>query len=403
MELLDVTVVGGGVAGLWLLNRLQSGGYRARLVEQQQLGFGQSRYAQGIIHGGVKYALNGVVNDASEAIAAMPPRWQAARQGVGEIDLRAVEVRAEAQLLWSTATFTSRLAGFFASKLMRGRMSALEPRDAPRLLQHPDFRGQLYRLHEPVLDGGSLLRVLAQPVAAAIRTGVDLKLQPPQQQSGYWYCCDTVTGVEWWSRAVVLTAGEGSGALLQQLGYTEPVMQLRPLQMVVVRGEALDRHLFAHVLGGTPSPRLTVTSHIDHEGQAVWYLGGELAEQGVTRTPAAQMATAQQLLHELLPWWQPTGLEWATLRVNRAEGLRSDGSRPTEPTLFTHGTLLTAWPLKLAFAPLLADRVLAELRRLELAPSGVEVGEREAIQPAVAPLPWQQPPIWAPIGSSDPI
>ena len=55
----DVLIIGGGIAGLWTLACLQKAGYKAVLLESQSLGHGQTRYAQGIIHGGTKYALSG--------------------------------------------------------------------------------------------------------------------------------------------------------------------------------------------------------------------------------------------------------------------------------------------------------------------------------------------------------
>jgi len=57
---LDVLVLGGGIAGLWTLDTLHRRGYRVALLEQARLGQGQSIQAQGIVHGGGKYALRSV-------------------------------------------------------------------------------------------------------------------------------------------------------------------------------------------------------------------------------------------------------------------------------------------------------------------------------------------------------
>jgi glycine/D-amino acid oxidase-like deaminating enzyme len=46
----DIAIFGGGVAGLWLLNRLRKAGDHAVLLETDRLGAGQTRYAQGIIY-----------------------------------------------------------------------------------------------------------------------------------------------------------------------------------------------------------------------------------------------------------------------------------------------------------------------------------------------------------------
>ena len=65
----DAVIVGGGIAGLWTLARLRAEGFNAVLLEDEALGAGQTRYAQGIIHGGTKYALTGKLTASSEAVS----------------------------------------------------------------------------------------------------------------------------------------------------------------------------------------------------------------------------------------------------------------------------------------------------------------------------------------------
>ena len=73
----DVLILGGGGAGLWLLDDLHRQGYSAALVEASSLGSGQTIASQGIIHGGLKYALNGkAAGSAAKAIRDMPLRWR---------------------------------------------------------------------------------------------------------------------------------------------------------------------------------------------------------------------------------------------------------------------------------------------------------------------------------------
>ncbi len=48
----DVAIIGGGIAGLWLLNRLRQLGFATILLESGTLGGGQTNKAQGIIHVG---------------------------------------------------------------------------------------------------------------------------------------------------------------------------------------------------------------------------------------------------------------------------------------------------------------------------------------------------------------
>ena len=72
----DVLILGGGTSGLWLLDDLYRRGFRVALVEAGQLGAGQTISSQGIIHGGLKYALGGRATKASLAIRDMPQRWR---------------------------------------------------------------------------------------------------------------------------------------------------------------------------------------------------------------------------------------------------------------------------------------------------------------------------------------
>ncbi len=83
----DVAIFGGGIAGLWLLNRLRAEGYSALLLESGALGGGQTCKSQGIIHGGMKYALTGSLNADALAVSDMPEIWRACLEGKGEIDL----------------------------------------------------------------------------------------------------------------------------------------------------------------------------------------------------------------------------------------------------------------------------------------------------------------------------
>ena len=91
----DIVIFGGGIAGLWLLNSLREAGYQAILFERHTIGGGQTLASQGIIHGGLKYALQGSLTGAAQAIAAMPERWRQCLAGEGDMDLRGTRVLCE--------------------------------------------------------------------------------------------------------------------------------------------------------------------------------------------------------------------------------------------------------------------------------------------------------------------
>ncbi len=382
----DVAIFGGGVAGLWLLNRLRKAGYHAILLESDRLGAGQTRYAQGIIHGGTKYALTGKLTGSSEAIIEMPARWRACLEGHGELDLSAVKLMSDHQYMWSTTSLTSRMAGFFASKLMRSRTQALEGEARPALFRDPQFKGQVYRLDEPVLDTASLIDALAAPLRDFIFQADGLKLNGDNPS-----VIELSGGRTVEAKRLVLSAGAGNEALLQQLGREKPTMQRRPLQMVMLRGKTLPAGVYAHCLGANALPRITITSHLDAAGNTVWYIGGQPAEEGVGRSRDVQIAAAREELFKLFPWIDFSACEWGTLNIDRAEPKMADGSRPDDVFVDECDGVITAWPTKLALAPRLADAVEELLKGIN--PSG----SNETVDwphPACAPLPWQENEKW---------
>jgi hypothetical protein len=160
-------------------------------------------------------------------------------------------------------------------------------------------------------------------------------------------------------------------------------------------------------------PRLTITSQRDARGRSVWYIGGLLAEPGPASgpgggalpDPAALHRTLRAELAACLPWIDTHGCEAASFVVQRAEGLTPRGDRPDEPVVdrvepSTPGrpVIIAAWPTKLAFAPLVADRVLALLppARSER-PGAVAAGAWPTFAaPGVARLPWERDDLsWA--------
>src|SRR5262247_4103952 len=93
----DIVVVGGGIAGLWALNRLCHAGYDAVLIERDSLGAGQTLASQGILHGGHRYLLGAKPSDHARAIAPMPAIWLACLAGASEINLAAATILAREQ------------------------------------------------------------------------------------------------------------------------------------------------------------------------------------------------------------------------------------------------------------------------------------------------------------------
>ncbi|NBB05580.1 MULTISPECIES: NAD(P)/FAD-dependent oxidoreductase [Pseudomonas] len=377
----DVLIVGAGVAGLWLNARLRRLGYLTVLVERASLGGEQTIKSQGIIHGGTKYALQGALTGASEAIADMPRRWREALSGSGELNLSNTRLLSEAHYLWSPGTLAGNITSFFASKAVRGRVDQVKGEQLPPALQDRAFKGKVYRLAELVIDVPSLLANLADLAGDSLLAGERIEpLRESDELVGL-----RVDGRDIRAQRIVLSAGAGTEDLLHALGLKLPAMQIRPLHMVMAKGPNL-KPLYAHCLGGGPKPRVTVTTHPAADGQWVWYLGGDLAEaDGVAREPAAQIAAAQKEIANLLPWVDQSQVRWATLRVDRAEPAQSGLVRPDNAFLADQQRLLVGWPTKLALAPDFSDRVISHLER---------DGIRPQAQAELAGLP--RPPLGVP-------
>ncbi len=394
----DVIIFGGGVAGLWLLALLRQQGYQTLLLEANALGAGQTRFAQGIIHGGTKYALLGKVTASSEAIAAMPGVWRDCIQGNGIIDLKKVKVLSDNQCMWSHNTLSSKVAGFFASKLMRSRTEEIQQQQRPAIFQSTLFKGKVYKLDEPVLDTASIVRALAAPHRDAI---MHIKDTPWfEQNNARHFEVEDSEGKTWQieSQRCVLMAGQGNADLTAAIGSSElPVMQLRPLKMVMLRG-GLPEKIYAHCLEANVNPRLTITSHEDNKGEVVWYMGGQLAEEGIERSDKEQIKIAQQELNSLMPWIDLQKTQWACLDINRAEPKMGKGKRPDTSFFNISGAVITAWPTKLALAPKLAADILDSLKETNLTSSALNSSDLEALPefptPDYAPLPWQEEFRW---------
>ncbi|MXY89022.1 MAG: FAD-dependent oxidoreductase [Gammaproteobacteria bacterium] len=358
----DIVIFGGGVAGLWLLNRLTAEGYQAILLERDRLGGGQSINSQGIIHGGLKFALHGALGDASRATADMPQRWRDSIEGHGEIDLSACRVLSPHFLLWSGAGMGAGMKAFLGSKAIAGKTAQAAPDEIPEILRG---RGAVYRLPDFVLDSSSLIEALSAPQRNRIQR-VDA------DSSQFIHLGDKRNlrvrideePVEIQARRYVFCAGEGNEKLIEQAGLTRPPgCQLRPLKMVSVSSSTLPP-LFTHVLGEglAANPALTVTSHRNAEDEPVWYLGGELAEAGAARSEEEQEETAKGLLRKLFPNLEIDDMHWRCLDINRAEPASARGRRPDNAAIASEDDIIVAWPTKLTLAPALADIVLQHLR-----------------------------------------
>ena len=383
----DIVIVGGGIAGLWLLSRLRALGYSVLLVESSHLGAGQTIASQGIIHGSAGYALSAPDADA-QAVSDRLDVWQRCLAGTGEVDLSRVQRLAQHQYLWiPTPPRTWRLVSLLTRKKRAHLRSVLNGSDAlndddyPPALCHKRFRGNVYRLDEPVVDTASLLQALADQH----REALVLNQGPAVMTSDGAITLRAAHREPLMIRpqCTVFTAGVGNLAL----GWIP--LQVQHLQMIMVRGKDLPAGFYAHCLGDYSIPRLTITSHRDAHGRTIWYLGGQLAEESIRHRAKQQIREARRELTELLPWIDWSAAEFATLRVARVWSRRHAGASRDAPSIFQAGKVIVAWPNRLTLAPKLADEVLAVLKRIGVRPAGADLGRlADWPRPQVAAYPW---------------
>ena len=338
----DVAIVGAGIAGLWLGNLLAQRGVAFAICEAEAVGGVQTAASQGIVHGGLKYALGGKATASSRALAAMPARWRACLAGGGDIDLRGVPLLAEHMHLFAPEP-SARVRLFFGSRLAAGQCRRLDAAATPFR------RGTVAEMDDFVIDVPQLVRRLTAPlqdriVAAkvdALRLGRD------------GIAAIATPDAEIRARHVVLAAGLGNDALAHRAGFADVGMARRPLRQTSVR----LRHapgIYAHCLRSSfgTAPDMTVTSHGD-----VLYIGGAVADDGAERSEEEQIAVVRGLLRRMFPAIDLSGARFDTHLATRAEPLRGTGGAFAE----RRGNCILCWPLKLSLAPRLGELTMALL------------------------------------------
>jgi glycerol-3-phosphate dehydrogenase len=402
---LDVVIFGGSAAGLWLLDELIRRGYRTLLLEAHALGSGQTIASQGIIHGGLKYTLDGLLRGSAATIRDMPQVWRDCLAGRRRPDLTRTRVRAQHCHLWRTESLRSKVGMIGARVGLRVAPTTVEKDDRPVVLaQCP---GSVARLDERVIDPASFLADLAsqhRDHILKIDAENGLRIDPTEPQP----VIELRSGnqiLELLADQIILSAGAGNKRLREQFNLpTKNAMQRRPLHMVLARGATLPQ-LNGHCVDGAKT-RVTITSDVDSASRTVWQVGGQIAEDGVNMDANELIAHAQNELESVLPGVRFSDVEWTTYRVDRAEGTTASGARPDDVCVLAESTsraddcfnILTVWPTKLALVPRLVDQVVMRLSPIE---SHAEDAAGPAVpgdwpRPEVALPPWETATTWFP-------
>ena len=392
----DVAIFGGGAAGLWVLDVLLARGLSAVLLESDRLGGGQTVCAQGIIHGGLKYTLNGILSGSAAAIRGMPDLWRDCLAGRREPRLTGTRVRADHCYLWRTGGARGRLGMIGARLGLRAKPQPVPAHERPEALA--SCPGTVARIAEPVIDPASLVHELGRrhhrcimKIDAAPGVAMDfdqggritgITLRAP----GGGDRCRIEPGTD------VLTAGAGNAALAAMAGIGRAARQQeRPLHMLMMRGRLPE--LNGHCVDGART-RVTITADTDAAGRSVWQVGGQIAEDGVGMDSRTLIRRGAAEIRAVLPDLDLDNVEWATYRIDRAEA--AEGGRPDDASVTAVNNVVVAWPTKLALVPRLAQRIselVAGPARPGRPPAAVTPDRWP--RPGLAKPPWETQEQWS--------
>lgn len=385
----DIVIIGGGIAGLWCRWALENAGYSVALIERSALGDGQTVRSQGILHRGVKYAFSPQGANAAQSAQAAASAWDDAMRGKSGPDLRRVNVLAKSMLMWTSPGIIAKMTGAVASRMMTSHVRSLSASETPPLLANRT--GNLYEVAETVLEPRSAVQLLA---AASNGPIVRADVQSIERNGDRLRLRTTHGPIE--TSWIILASGAGNERLLEMIGTNAgELTQRRPLHMVSATGapSPLFGHWIAHA---SDKPRLTITSDVMPQNEVVWYLGGDIAETGVNRSPSEQIAAARKELSECFPTMDTSGWRFDAFRIDRAEGKDAAGRRPDGPVVRAIDSICTAnsgvlaiWPTKLVMAPIAAEMALKLVAASSASRSNHAIGFSDAARPDYASPPWR--------------
>jgi len=282
----DLIIFGGGIAGLWTLSEASRLGYRCILLEAFTLGSGQTIASQGIIHGGLKYTLQGMMTGSARRIREMPLIWRKSLAGEQRPDLSQTEIRSPHCYLWRTESLSSRLGMFGAKMGLQVVPQNLTPEHTPELLAN--CPGSIGVMEEQVISPYSLITNFADSFRNQIYKydPEQLKFQFDANANITAVQIQTATGEQLTieTAAVLLTAGRGNEVLRNQATTTSRFyrqsLYAKPGRCTWQWSEALCPHS-ADIVSMVPRPGSRLLPTPIQKVGPFGSLGGQVAEMGV--------------------------------------------------------------------------------------------------------------------------
>ena len=207
----DIAIVGGGITGLWLHSLLKSRGYQCLLFEKYKVGSGLTLASQGMIHGGLKYNLDGITGTASKTISSMPAVWRACLSGDSEMDLSNVGCIAWQYHLFSDGGLGNKLSAFLGSRALSVGTRMLSPAELPPPFRGGQFKGLVYEIPDLILDTESLIKTLATKDPNDL---IEAKVKPMPHEGAGIKCLILEDGTKIEAQYFVYAAGIGNEELI---------------------------------------------------------------------------------------------------------------------------------------------------------------------------------------------
>jgi hypothetical protein len=388
----DILIFGGGIAGLWLLGQLKKAGYNVLLCEKNSLGGGQTVHTQGMLHGGLKYTISGKATEGADSSAKMPNIWEDCLKGNGILNLADTKILKKGQVFWAPGKISGAFKNNMAAKLLSGEAHKSDNAKWPEFFKKPkELDGSIFELEETVIDIPSMLETFrtqyADSIFQADSADMTFKMENDSVKSITYQ--DTIIEPQ----ELILTAGQGNAELAEKMDISNPTsgwpkMQLRPLRQVMVKN--IPGELYGHCVGNGFRPRATISTHYTKDGEPVWYIGANIAEQiNEGKTEEETIAFAKKELTSLFPWADFSKCTWATCTINRAEPEWDGGLMPPKAHLSIVGeNILSCWPTKLTFAPQLAMFIEKHLKEKNITPQNSDSKPTNWKTPPIAQNPW---------------
>jgi len=356
----DVVIFGAGIAGLWTFHHLKRLGYDVLLLEKDAIGGKQSIASQGIIHSGLKFSLAGKVSNLAKSISKMPDIWRDALNGKGSVDLSNAHINAKSQQLLIPKGAFGSLTNIVANKALGNQAHSISKNEWSEEVKNSGFDGSIIFMDEPVLDIPSVIHALAEPYMSCIRKITDEQASTPFK----FLKENNIT-----AKRIIFTCAEGNHLIAKDNHHdTGLETQKRPLLQGMLKSAPFQ--LYAHLVGKTDKPLVSITTHKTSDGELVWYLGGRAAERKKDDKPEHVYKDALMAFNKYLPNVDFSDAQWSTLPIDRVEGKsRTDGWMPDTPTIHHTNEALYCWPTKLTFAPMLSQMILEDLKKIDIKPS----------------------------------